>query len=779
MRQALLATALVLAVPLAGCLQPVDLPTGTDTSVIVTGDIGQSPGLDASNPGPDAYTDWPDAATGIDTAVAGPDASNPGPDASNPGPDASAVTCKLDPDCPPPVQTDPICNPLKARCDKGSCVNERIPRVWDNKPGACNLPAECDCQNLSHSKCAGAYVCALNQCQWECGGCQSDLECVFGQICEETNCGAPKQCVDGCRDSTNCSGGKVCGDFVAPFCGEPYGVCVDGSACTVEKDCPVGTACDYTGLCIPGCHTNENCPPGEVCPPLMCPDGQFSCVGQCQSGTACVLDSDCKVAGEVCGTTWDNCNKHCLPGCHDSTQCPADQQCQAYYCTGGPGCGCDTFTCTPRPVGCTLDTDCVKGTVCAFDDVMGCSGAKHCVNGCFTNDECDTGFECSPSYCGPSTCCPGGCTPKAQDCQLDQDCKDGEICTYDDHFGCSGKMTCQPGCRPDSSGGPGTCKLGEICELGRCGKCCPGTCVTPPSCNTDDECGFGYVCELQAGCVGPKTCIPGCHNADKCNPGQICNTPKCLGCPCPGFCADQVCKSESDCPVGSACDYDGNGLEKTCQVGCHIPANCPGNAQCLQTPCTPCPPGQHCACLGVCEVGCSTGQKSCTSTMDCGSWGSSYCQSAMTNAGGCCQMCPIYDMPPCMDPNQCIYGGDVGPDGCVQGMKCATCTGCSNLDPQVCGINYQTYGCAAVAKAVGVEVLHTGACLPYEGMDCLWSNGYCPKGEYCRDECPNCAMDQTRCTQTGSCFNSWDCPAPPGCSAGCDSASHQCYTMCP
>jgi hypothetical protein len=772
MRKALLVLAVVL--PLGGCLRAVDLPGTPDGSSSAV-DTGLQPGPDASLPVGDASLPGPDAAYLSDVGV-------------YPGPDAAIVGCKLDQECPAPIQTDPICNPLKAKCitqgpgGVGVCGSERIPRVWDANPGACNVAAECDCQTLSHDKCMGAYLCTLNKCDWKCGGCQSDMECKSGQVCQEVNCGQPKQCIDGCRDSAGCTDQKICGNFVSPFCGDSYGQCISGSTCQTEKDCPIGTACDFTGHgsdrgCIPGCHSKDNCPAGDECLLAMCPDCMnCPCVGQCQSAAGCKVDADCKNPDEVCGTDYANCTLHCRVGCHDDTKCHADEQCAIPKCAG---CGCDTGTCYPRQVTCQLDTDCPDvGQICAFDDVMTCSGTKHCITGCYRTDQCPLDYECAQATCGGTGgCCPGYCVAMPPSCKSDLECELGEICTYDDHFGCSGHMTCQHGCRPDASGsGQGSCGAGELCQIGHCGSCCPGTCITT-GCVNDTDCPTNYVCEAGPGCGGARTCVPGCHNANQCGLDQSCTVPKCKDCPCPGTCTGgSTCQSEKDCPIGTACDFNGHGTDKSCIPGCHSKDNCPAGDECILQACPAC---MNCPCVGTCEANCGT-EKSCQNTMDCGAWGSNYC------VNGCCSgFCPVFDPMPCADPNQCMYGGDVGSDGCLQGMKCATCVICMDMDLPVCGVNYQTYDCAAVAVAVGVDVLHVGACLPYEGMDCMNYLAKCATGQYCRDDCPMCGWDQMRCTEDGACVHDWDCPGPnppPTCAGAkwfCDATSHGCNFTCP
>ncbi|HEY3450766.1 MAG TPA: hypothetical protein VGK67_30700, partial [Myxococcales bacterium] len=130
--------AAVLSLTLTGCLQAVDLGAADGNSVAKQ---------DGSTPLPDGSVSIPDAST------AKPDGSVIAVD------DGGTVVCKGPNDCPPVVQTDPICNPMRAACANGACQTERVPRIWDNAPGACQKAAECDCQQLTHDQCLGSFLC--------------------------------------------------------------------------------------------------------------------------------------------------------------------------------------------------------------------------------------------------------------------------------------------------------------------------------------------------------------------------------------------------------------------------------------------------------------------------------------------------------------------------------------------------------------------------------------------------------------------------------------------
>ena len=139
--------------------------------------------------------------------------------------------------------------------------------------------------------------------------------------------------------------------------------------------------------------------------------------------------------------------------------------------------------------------------------------------------------------------------------------------------------------------------------------------------------------------------------------------------------------------------------------------------------------------------------------------------------------------------NCLINGGKIlacGNGGCDEGSICGACCKCGPGTP-VCGVNYGTYGSECEASCAGVEVLHAGACLPYEGLGCDWNGENCAAGQYCRDPCPVCSsIHQWRCTKIGACVEDWDClagldtvPCPDGNDPTWSCVYHACVAACP
>jgi hypothetical protein len=136
-----------------------------------------------------------------------------------------------------------------------------------------------------------------------------------------------------------------------------------------------------------------------------------------------------------------------------------------------------------------------------------------------------------------------------------------------------------------------------------------------------------------------------------------------------------------------------------------------------------------------------------------------------------------------LDGNGCPLADHCGPAGCA----------CPADEIQVCSVDGTTWAGQCEADCAGAQVLHLGACLPYEGMQCGWSLGgdspTCPAGQWCRDTCPMCdAGDSTelpRCATVGACIWAFECPdglPQPACPNGpakWDCVNHACVSSCP
>lgn len=376
-----------------------------------------------------------------------------------------------------------------------------------------------------------------------------------------------------------------------------------------------------------------------------------------------------------------------------------------------------------------------------------------------------------PKCLGAWICASGTCAFPCvgAGCSSDSSCPAGEVCVSD----CAGARVCVAGCRSSDQ-----CGAGRVCvpTATKCGDAY-GLCQVSAACTDDSKCPSGTVCGTTSDdCT--KHCVPGCHRDDQCASGQCAPPPPCAGCGCDhGTCVGgSGCAADAECPAGEVCEPGaGCAGPNACVPGCHESSQC-GKGQACDTSevCLTCP------CPGRCvSASCTLGVPSCATSRDC-TWNRTSCQ------GGCCKACLVPPSQPCSS-TQCAYGGGIDGQGCSEGTLCGKCCACAG-GPSVCATNYQTY-LACEATCLGLSILHAGACLAYEGLECAWdggSDGACPSGMYCRDPCPMCgSIQRLRCTQVGACAQDWDCPAGlsgPRCANGQQPSwscvDHRCSASC-
>jgi Cys-rich repeat protein len=234
--------------------------------------------------------------------------------------------------------------------------------------------------------------------------------------------------------------------------------------------------------------------------------------------------------------------------------------------------------------GCTTDTDCQPGQVCAGGtcitpdcSMIGCPAGTVCdpatleciPAGCRTDAECGAGFACQNGQCVPAA----GCTTT----------------------GCPAGMVCDPSsnaCIPD-----GLCRADTDCPTGF--DCVNGACRAHQHGCALDGCPAGLICDLRNGqCIGTA-----CRVDSDCGPGAACMRGQCVVLSC----------AQTGCPAGMTCDPEsGTCIATSCaRTGCPSGYLCDGSTgQCVPGGCqvTGCPAGYSCdATTGQCVPGTNPG----------------------------------------------------------------------------------------------------------------------------------------------------------------------------
>jgi hypothetical protein len=295
-------------------------------------------------------------------------------------------------------------------------------------------------------------------------------------------------------------------------------------------------------------------------------------------------------------------------------------------------------------------------------------------------------------------------------------------------------------------------------------------------------------------CAGTGECTPGCRTDAQCGARDICQLGTvCQTCPCPpGWCVLNPCRDEDGdgyvpgddplvtCPGKKKGDCDDRladvrpGAPEQCRN--YRDDNCDGKYDERDPDCV-----------------CPAGLAKCGDSWGCGAIGSQQCNK------GCCDSCGQSQKPTCNwgGGTYCAQRYGINPySGCSYGWTCVECSGCGTQVDPVCATNGSTYdNLCLLQRRTSNQLLHTGACLPGEGIYCdgpagqLLDGGCGPSGTmYCRKSCPNgTSCGYSQCTQNGACVRDSDCPAGlnPPTPADCDGGtpvmrcvSNACVSAC-
>ena len=418
------------------------------------------------------------------------------------------------------------------------------------------------------------------------------------------------------------------------------------------------------------------------------PDGAGACVGGCDDGIACTVDT---CAGGACS--------HLIGPATGATACPSGQ-----FCEIGKGC--------QQAVACATKADCVKHWSDACHANVACDPARSVCT--FTTLDKD-GDGHPPIVCGGDDCndASGAAYPgHAELCDgLDNDCN----LATDDGATCAGLAVCAQG----SCACPAAAQCGNACvdkqtdaaNCGACGNRCPsgvactaGACACPVAGNVACDGACTDTTSSAANCGG-------CGNA--CAKGYACQGSSCLclGTSCGGVCVDTQSDPQHCNDCSTAC-----GSGQSCVLGvckCAAPAVlCQGACTDVTSDAANCGAcGMHCAVGAVCQsrvCGCPGAQRVCSGACtdvssdkyNCGACGS-YCPGVCS--GNAC-------LPTCTDGVKNGAETDIDCGGaacskcangkfCLAGTDCtgATCTGGK------CAGGYATLALAVpVSYAVGV-----------------------------------------------------------------------------
>ena len=358
----------------------------------------------------------------------------------------------------------------------------------------------------SNDDCNDGEICTLaGECTEPDGTCQTDRDCLTGNVCKEDvcvpGCGTDEECEDGfycdvdaktcaegCRDSTECLTGEVC---TAGACACNETSCPEGKVCLADTGhCGAPTSCDQidcgtqscdptTLTCIDGC-TADSCAESEVCNTQTGLCEINNCIGedpnQCAGNAQrpvwdpvkcfcaeCLSDSDCDSgAGETC-----NSGGACVPPCQ--TVCDPG--------TSGTCGGTTPYCISECCVECVGAADCAAGQLC-LDGT--CGDAPNCT---VDPTVCPAGYTCNNGTCEP----PGNpaCDPSdPTSCPQGTFCDGGTCQSVGGGFGCG---FCNPDC---------TCDNGLTCDGFLCTGCVPfaGQCPDGQNCIPGEIFGFSNFC---------------------------------------------------------------------------------------------------------------------------------------------------------------------------------------------------------------------------------------------------------------------------------------------
>ncbi len=488
----------------------------------------------------------------------------------------------------------------------------------------CALPFGGDC--TQDEDCGREASCVEGSCKKTLGyseisenKCNDSSECPAGASCQKTLYGYGPFChVDGGQVTTDVwscvswrtyeeDGAERCKYLSGGDCSEHpeicAGACEDGTCkklgpnsgiCSDSSECAAGATCQkrYDGQ-GPWCLLGGG---QETADSLNCTSVDSYYDNNGKERCKYTEGGDCSVLSKICAGVCEGgtCKKLAsLSGyCSESTECSTGATCQKNRFGEGPYCLLDGGEQT------TSDGRCASGETYEEGGVQRC---KYYTGGsCTDHPEICTGV-CEEGSCKRLDTVSGICSDSTE-CATGASCQknkygNGPWCFYDDGYATTESWICASGATYDDDGTircksllGGDCSensnvCGGVCEESICkrlgsdgGICSDNTeCATGTLCQKDYY-GQGPWCLYDGGQEASRNCASGetydDHGTERCKslPGADCarDPQSCVGLCENGVCkrtpgySGEICNDNSECPTGTLCQLDQNGLGPYC-----------------------------------------------------------------------------------------------------------------------------------------------------------------------------------------------------------------------